>query len=251
MGKRDFEEYDRVYWEYKKDHPDTTYAQFFMDRVADKIHKGGHHHTLGGNLKVSGGGDKQRQPEFWQSGASAARRYIKTFSVQPENKVVEYGCGSLRIAGHFIKHLLPDRFWGLDVVPDFFEIGKTLIGKEMVAEKRPRFGVIGEEAVAEVEAFAPDFVYSNTVACHVHPDEADTYYGNLARLVHKPGSVLFFNVTFADAPFRYRERGWAWPLEYYRTALKDLSYVETHMAERESSKDGVRMRYGVLEFRRA
>jgi SAM-dependent methyltransferase len=212
-----------------------------MEQVAQNLSEGASHHSLGINL--TGGRD------FWEAGASKAARYLRESAVKPAARVIDYGCGSLRIGAHFIRFLDPGNFVGLDVTDDFYEIGKTEIGADLLREKRPRFGVISEAEIVQNEGFDADLVYSNAVCYQVHPDERGVYFGNLARLAHKPGAQVMFNCMLADPPVRYSHRSWAWPLATYKEALRDLECVSVR-SSRDVAKGAHTVSPAVLHFRR-
>ena len=129
-------EIDRAFEDYRKTHPDADYSVFWTSQLAKRIRRGGPHNSLGNNIVTNGISD------FWQTGARQAQRLLKIGSVAPSHRVVEYGCGSLRVAGHFIKLLDAGNFFGLDVIPDFYEMGVDNIGQALIEEKRPRMAVI-------------------------------------------------------------------------------------------------------------
>src|SRR5262249_41100784 len=139
------------------------------------------------------------------------------------DKVVDYGCGSLRIGGHFIRFLDPDRYYGLDVTDGFFEMGRELIGHDLITQKRPRFAVIDVASLTDATAFGADIVLSSAVSYHVHPSETAIYYGNLQRLAAKPGARLFFDVSISDVPLR--NKSWCWPLDFYIQSLPELTFI--------------------------
>jgi len=226
---------------YLKRHPTATRAQYHMGQVARQVKQGASHHSLGTNLESGEG--------FWNAGAEKAARYMSAGGTRNSDRVVDYGCGSLRIGAHFIRFLDPERFFGLDVTDEFYRIGMAQIGDALLKEKSPRFGVIGEPAIAEAEAFGADFVYSNAVCYQVHPEEQGTYFGNLLRLARKPGSRLVFNCMVADPPVRYSHRSWAWPLSAYTTALNELELVEARLSH-ERLKGECMVRPAALHFRR-
>jgi hypothetical protein len=232
---------ERRFEAYRKQHPSATRAQFHMVQALRGIRQGASHHSLGLNLE--GGQD------FWDAGASKAARYISQASVKPSDRVIDYGCGSLRIGAHFIRFLDPGCFWGLDVTDGFYEIGKTAIGAELIDRKAPRFGVISDKEIAEAEKFDADFVYSNAVCYQVHPEELGTYFGNLARLSGKPGCQLIFNCMLADPPVRYNVHSWAWPLDTYKSAMPSLDFV-TATESRAVQKGEHTVRPAVLRFAR-
>lgn len=58
----------------------------------------------------------------------------------PHSRVLDLGCGCLR-AGYWLVHFLqPERYFGIEPNVEMLEIGKTeILGREVIAEKRPRF----------------------------------------------------------------------------------------------------------------
>jgi hypothetical protein len=60
-----------------------------------------------------------------------------------------------------------------------------------------------------------------------------------------------FDVKIADAPVRFRSRGWAYPLDMYVEMLKPLTFVELHRPGEVKDYENIpSLRSGVLEFRR-
>ncbi len=220
--------------------PGGTYAQYQTSRELISLGKGKDHATLGKKLR--------KYPDnWWDAGIEGFARLKRMSKLKPDDRVVDYGCGSLRIGGHFIRFLDPERYFGVDVTDGFYEMGKDLIGPEMVAEKRPRFAVIGDASVAAAAAFAPDIVYSTAVSYHVHPSETPVYYGNLQRIAAKPGARLFFDVSISDVPLR--NKSWCWPLDFYVKSLPELEFVR--MDGGVYRPEGANFSMGMLEFRRA
>jgi hypothetical protein len=211
-----------------------------MEIVARQVKQGVRHHSLGENL--DGG-------EFWQAGEAKAARYMRLTSVTPKSRVIDYGCGSLRIGAHFIRFLDPGGFLGLDVTDVFYEMGKRLIGDELLRTKAPRFGVIDEAAVEAAADFGAHIVYSNAVCYQVHPDELETYFDNLMRLAGRSKAQVVFNCMTADEVVRYADRSWARPMELYRQGLHELELVETKKS-REVLKGDQAVTPMVLRFKR-
>jgi SAM-dependent methyltransferase len=237
-----FGRWDRQVEAFKKTNPGASYTKYQMEKIAENLKRGASHPTLGRNI--------DGHDDWWEAGAASYRHYRKLFPIRDDSRVIDYGCGSLRVGAHFIRHLDPGCYFGLELASGLYEIGQEVIGEAMIAEKQPRFGLIGTPAVDSAAAFNADFVYSTSVAFHVAPDELDLYHANLVKLTAKPGATLFFDTKISEKPFRYRERAWAWPLEMYRTALAPLTLVrEVFMAER--IENGVRFENRILEFRRA
>jgi SAM-dependent methyltransferase len=240
---QDYETQDVHFIAFKNEHPDVTYAQYRMEPIARTVREGSSHATLGTNL-VDAAGNKV---EFWAAGAAVAKKFFKNAKVAPDYRVVEYGCGSLRVGAHFIKYLEPEKFYGVDVVDGFYEIGKTLIGEALLNEKRPQFDVISDAAVENLARFSADFIYSSSVCYHVHPDEIAFYFAALEKITAKPGAILMFDVKLTDKPTRYLSHSWAWPLEFIKNALPGLEFVEA-IKPREIDRGGHIVSFSVLKF---
>jgi hypothetical protein len=246
VSEKSYDERDQEFFEYRKRDPGMTFSRFFVEREARSVRAGGKHHSLGFNVRGANG----ETIPFWEAAAYKANKVMRMASLKPRNRVIEYGCGSLRMGAHFIRYLDRNCFWGLDVVSDFYEMGLQLIGPDLLQQKSPRFAVIEELAIAAAEAFDADLVFSSAVCLHVHPDEAQTYFGNLSRLCRKPGAKLIFDTVLSDTTLRYSHRSWARPLEAIVAELADLDFVKVSRGK-EHVKEEEKVTLAMLEFRRA
>jgi cyclopropane fatty-acyl-phospholipid synthase-like methyltransferase len=228
--------------------PRGSFAEYYVADIVTKIRAGREHTSLGAQLLSKTPG---KEVDFATAGERTFKSLSRNADLKADQRVIDYGCGSLRVGLHFIRFLNPDNFMGLDVTTDFIDIGKELIGRQLLDEKRPRLAAISEGSLSGAEAFGADLVYSTAVCCHVHPDELPAYFGNLRRLAAKKGATLLFNGMMADRPVRYRKTGWAWPLERYIELLKPLTFVGTE-SEREVSDyraEVADLTWGMMKFR--
>jgi SAM-dependent methyltransferase len=237
---------DREYEKARAAEPGLTLAQFSMRNVVTNFGTGRRLNALGPTLRRHG-----REVDFWEAGEQQATRWIKRFDIQPAHRVVEYGCGTLRVAGHFIKHLEPGHFFGLDVIPELLDQGRQLVGEELLEEKRPRLEVISPESVEAAAEFAPDVTYSFAVMVHVHPDEEELYAENLKAIVARPGARLVLNTSLTDEPARYANRGWGRPLEDVIALFAPLEVRTQRVGRAVATHGDVETRSGLLEFVRA
>lgn len=231
------ERMEQRYLVYKEANPGVSYAEWSVIAQLKSLANGGNHATLGPRLR--------KYSRWWDAGANTFQRYLRWFPITPGSRVADYGCGSLRVGGHFIRHLQPGHYFGLDIAAGFMDMGKELIGAELMAEKRPRFDVIGDASVAEAADWGADIVYSSAVSYHVHPNEAAAYFANLAKIAGKPGTLLFFDASVSDGPVDDLQL--SMPLDYFRKALGPLDFVTFHEIEKVAAHNQI---IGILEFRR-
>jgi len=232
------------YQRFKRKNPGVSFARYLTERHFRNLSKGGGLNSSGALAMAL-----HEPSAFWESGREHASRLFETMALEPYHRVIEYGCGSLRIGGHFVRYLNRGCFMGLDVISGFYEMGQTMLGPELLRQKAPQLAIIEKAALANAEAFKADRVYSNLVCVHVHPDETQYYFENLARLTREPGSQLIFNAEVSDKPLRFEFNCWAWPLEFYEAALKELKLVRTHVG-RPRIKSGCDVQSVEFEFHR-
>jgi cyclopropane fatty-acyl-phospholipid synthase-like methyltransferase len=219
--EKEWESTDKGFETFLRDHPDATYAEYYAHHMRQRVDRGTVHTTLGGNLKTAG----NERIEFAESGRKKFAALRKIMQLEPRHRLIDYGCGSFRIGLHAMNFLDPGHYFGLDITTDFIDMGKDLVGAETLAARRPRAAAIAPESLAEAEAFQADAVISIAVAIHVHPDETQTYYGNLQRLASKPGASLLFTADVADKFERTGRMRFAWPLQFYKDQLPEMEFV--------------------------
>jgi SAM-dependent methyltransferase len=183
--------------------PDANHGDYYAARIERRLDRGLGHATLGlrererpaDSSRGSGAGNL----DAWQRGTGTFR-FLKAYGLTPLHKVVDYGCGSLRIGMHFIDHLAPRKYWGVDVTRRFFEDGLRLLDPRMVAEKAPRLDAISEATLRDVQDWQPDWVFSISVLMHVPPAEVEDFLRKITDLL-TPGAraVILFDRTEHNA----------------------------------------------------
>lgn len=205
-----YADYDAAFHRAREAEPDLSFSRFYTRRVAAKLRKGRSHNSLGSNIVSKTFG----RESFAESGARQMRKIERLIPVAPENRVVEYGCGSLRTGAALIERVAPGHYMGLDVVADFYQMGLAQLDKRLIEAKRPRLAVIDDASLEAASAFDADLVVSLAVMMHVHPDDVDDYIANLGRIAARPRAALVVQAAISKRPVRYNNLGWAWPREW-------------------------------------
>jgi hypothetical protein len=236
-----FKEHDREFEEYLGKNPGGTYSRFSVAQQADEIVHGIPHATLGPRLA--------RKGDWWEAGVATYRALGKLLKPSSSMRIMDYGCGSLRVGAHFIRDHDPDCYFGLDVTNDFYDYGRELIGSELFHEKRPRLATISPDSLNEAAEFEPDIVISTACAFHVHPDEKSTYIRNILSIARKKGARFAFDTVLTPKLLRYNESGWGRPLTDYIEVLAPMTLQPERSTTRFES-GGHEMEYAYLVFRR-
>jgi hypothetical protein len=159
---------------WKKKHPSAEFKHYFLKIAHRDLARGVPHPTLGRNL--SGGA-------FATSGQKTFPTLVRRYGLRPDDTCVDYGCGTLRVGLHAIRHLNPGCYWGMDITEVFLAEGLELIGSELVATKRPNLRVISPSTLAEAAAAKPKFLFSVNVLLHVHPNELTEFMTNILSII--------------------------------------------------------------------
>ncbi len=133
-----FDKQDSQWRAIKESNPGASFGKYWTEQDArEMLEDGKARRSLGPRLK-----DAQGNPlDFWQAGVRKFEQLIKIGQVTPNSRVVEYGCGSLRLGAHFIKFLQPKKFFGLDITDAYYEMGKEIVGADLISEKQPHLAV--------------------------------------------------------------------------------------------------------------
>ena len=240
-----YEREDRQFRKFRRTNPGASFAQYSMSRVMEFI-SNGREFKASSALALA----HANPSEFWNAAEQKAKKWFKVMSLRPDHRVIEYGCGSLRLGAHFIRRLDRGNYFGLDVIDGFFDLGVNAMGRDLFEIKAPQLRVIDDDAIAAGQEFAADIVFSNLVCVHVHPDEIDAYFRNLSRLTCKPGARLIFNAMISGGVHRFTYNSWTQPIEIITRSLRDMDMVRSDIYDPKTA-DGVEMTPIEFEFRRA
>jgi hypothetical protein len=162
---------NRTFEQWRRSNPGGTFADWYVVKNLRKIEAGAMQPNLG-----------PRVCPYHVRSARGTLKRLRQFGLRPQHRLLDYGCGSLRVGQHVIPYLESGGYWGLDVRPDFAELGLAALGPALVAERRPRVGVLDDATVREARAWQPDFVLCLGVLFHIHPDQLASAASRLAAL---------------------------------------------------------------------
>ena len=101
--------------------PGLSFKQFYADCAANSLATNKSHASLGPNLRPG-------------RAASARRTFerLLTYGIRPDDTVVDYCCGTLRLGALFIEYLEADRYIGLDIDQSILTAGREQLADNIV-----------------------------------------------------------------------------------------------------------------------
>lgn len=195
---------------WRRRHPGASFGDYYADTVAQSLRRGGTHKTLGDKAFLSAAPFSSGAKQDTESFAERAR-YILDFLIaaglRPDDRCIEYGCGSLRVGQHLIRYLETDHYFGLDLVDDFYRAGLNLLPSDLVREKQPRFGVIGERGLQDGADFMPTVIVAISVLKHVPVDELKVFFSKILSM-SGPKTRVF--ISFGESKVTARAGASIW-----------------------------------------
>lgn len=242
LGLKNTEQLDKEFEQRRLTEPNLTFAEFYAQLALEIVKSGESHPTLGQKLDEG--------VEWSNAGKKRFSLFWSIASLNEHSRVIDYGCGSLRIGQHFIRALEPEHYVGLDVIDGLYRVGSELLEDDVMDVKRPFLGRIGNPAdEARAAGHNADLVLSSAVAFHVHPDELGVFSRNILEFSKKPGCIVLFDAVIFDSEIRYAHRGWSRTLRQYKDVLPSLDFVKMHNVK-DYKRAGNQMQMALLEFRR-
>lgn len=121
-------------------------------------------------IQAEAGGFTGGPVEHFESIGRYTLESLEQCGMTPESRVLDVGCGALRLGYWLVRYLDPDRYCGLEPTKRYVEIGlKYAVGPELEAQKRPRFDYNGDFD------FSPfgvkfDFMVARSIFSHASPN---------------------------------------------------------------------------------
>jgi len=159
-----------AWWTWKLRHPGKSFEDFYVDRVERGLRSGGAHRTLG---------SKHSDPEWFEDSARRQLAFLTGRGLRPDQRVLDYGCGSLRLGRVLVDFLDRGGYRGADVTDTFFRAGLEELPSGWQARHAVQLDVFRTGLVDELRSWGPDFIVSVAVLMHIPPQELDRYLRSL------------------------------------------------------------------------
>lgn len=190
------------------------FRQFYADSVMRMIDNNLPHPTLGANIKE--GSPKK--------GSKVIARLCASLEISPDDTVVDYGCGTLRLGRHLIEYLHVGKYVGADIDKRLLDFGRNLLSESQL-DKKPLLEVISETSIRSIAEMNPRWVFSFGVLHHIPPDDLCEYFGNIAQLIHSEGSQAIVRHKLSDVTQKFNPISWQFSVETLLPAIHSSGLV--------------------------
>lgn len=190
--------------------PSKRFHDYYVLEVQKKIERSGSHETLCTNA---------RNPERYSKTAELEVAFLREFGLSKEHRVVDYGCGSLRLGQKLISWLDSGNYIGLDVTDQFFKDGLSALSDGERDSVAGKVEVISEETILRFSQTPSDYLISTAVFYHIPRSEMHRFFSMLLSLL-KPGGQAFIDFSIGDEYVKTGNMTWQIPEWLIREELK-------------------------------
>jgi hypothetical protein len=147
-------------------------------------------------------------PQFYDLVAGLAAGLLFAVGLRETHKLLDLGCGSLRVGRVLIPYLRPDNYFGVEPNRWLIEEGiEKELGRDLVALKRPSFRHVSDFS-ADAFGVPFDYALAQSIFSHTYPDMAASGLKGIAKAL-SPQGLLF--ATYFPGEETPAGSGWLYP----------------------------------------
>jgi SAM-dependent methyltransferase len=141
------------------------------------------------------------------------------------HRMLDIAYGSLRGGRHFIRHLEPGGYTGVDISEGVIEAGRRLLADEGLLDKRPRLiaNTAGDFRFKMFTDETFDFLLAQSVFTHLKEEHLEECFQNIGRLM-RPGSRFYFTFYSGEASARSGPKSFQFPFSFFEKIAKENGF---------------------------
>jgi len=129
--------------------------------------------------------------EDYIHGAEGQATLLKKYGLLPQHKLLDYGCGQLRLAYHLLDYLEPKNYVGVEISKSRVEIGKLFLDANGHKDKQYSTIIVEDCFLKELNNNKFDFVWAYSVFTHMPKEDILQMLQSLKPLLSENGQFLF------------------------------------------------------------
>jgi cyclopropane fatty-acyl-phospholipid synthase-like methyltransferase len=132
-------------------------------------------------------------------------QYLQSQGMNPENTLLEIGCGIFRAGEHFISYLDAGNYYALEISEETIQTGFERLDQEIVDSKQPQVFNNDDLQFSEIDQEV-DYIIAHSVFTHTPTDVVKECFENLSKVMDE-GTVFYFTFFDETADFGVFEPG--------------------------------------------
>ncbi len=155
-------------------------------------------------------------------------QFLLDLGMREYSRVLEVGCGSLRLGRFLMMFLLPGRYYGVEPNTKILEegihhnLGAPAAENQLIALKRPTFADNSDFDFSFVRE-PVDFIVAQSIASHTGVKETRELLANVGRVMHEESIAMVTYIRTVNPETCNDKDGWFYP--------ECVMYTDAHMRE--------------------
>lgn len=144
-------------------------------------------------LIIANGDHRRVIGGLWEELGRLQLDFLRAQGMAPGDRLLDIGCGSLRLGAMACRYLEPGHYWGTDLSAELIDAGHAReIMDQGLGDRLPRGNLVtdGEFTFAGIPRQV-DYAIANSVFTHLPPTHMRLCFANLARHLTAPARVYF------------------------------------------------------------
>ena len=162
---------------------------------------------------------------LWEEMGQLQFDFLTQNGLQPQNTMLDIGCGTLRGGRHFIRFLNPGNYNGIDLSPKAIEAGYALVKEEGLTDKRPRL-IVNEAKDLKFGDFAEesfDFLLAQSVFTHLLPEHIEECFQHVGNVLNASSRFFF---TFHEGPQKsWKNKNFQCPISFFQNLADQYGFT--------------------------
>jgi SAM-dependent methyltransferase len=181
---------------------------------------------------------------MWEEVGQMQIDFLSGEGLAEQHRMLDIGCGTLRGGRHFIRHLDPEGYTGVDISEGVIEAGKQLLVDEGLVEKRPRLlaNTAGDLRFAMFTDETFDFLLAQSVFTHLKEEHIEECFQNIGRVMGGD-SRFYFTFYSGEAAPRSGPKSFQFPFSFFEKVAKENGFELTERSQDYPHPRGQRMAY--------
>lgn len=155
---------------------------------------------------------------LWDSYGALQRDFLIGQGLRPHHRLLDFGCGTGRLARAIVRGLEPGNYCGVDISTEALAYAQRLAELEGWADKSPHFSCwVGPERF--------DYAWAFSVFIHLPSDEARYLIAEVTKTL-EPGGKFLFSYVPTDQPDNTRTglKQFKHPFAFYEKVARGLGH---------------------------
>jgi len=163
---------------------------------------------------------------MWEVIGPLQFEFLTNKGMQPDHKMLDIGCGTLRGGIHCIKYLNSGNYYGLDISSKAIAFGKDFVAKEGLSDKQPQL-IVSQNKDLKLEEFQGqkfDYIFAQSVFTHLKPEHITECFANVGKVMHK--DTVFYFTYFKSKKYRqFNVKDFSYPFSFFESLAQQFQFT--------------------------